>query len=209
LDIEPKGSEILPDYSPDIGIMKTQQFCDDEMAETPDKDFFMETGKVIQSSNDEYTGNLPSVIFGKQDIDVTCDMSTSKKCNEQGPAMENMDFETNDDDRNEKVEIASNNQRDSGLDGVWKEGNTENIQSQITGDKFECFCGKKFTWKKQLKKHQKTHEDSFTDSLQLQCSTCGKQYSTKKMRDDPFKTVSQGYYFVCPLCYKTNPYRAD
>jgi hypothetical protein len=199
LNIELQEDEIVQDYSPGIGTMNTQQFYDDAIAKNPDKPSILyiqpidnkETGEVIQSFEADIE-NSKSVIVGEQDID--------------GPEMESMDFETNNEDTNEKVGTTSDKQ-DSSSKGVWRGGKTENTKPRINGDKFECFCGKKFTWKISLQRHQKTHDDSFTDSLK--CSTCEKKFSTKEFRDDHVKTVHQGYYYECPLCHKTNSYKKD
>jgi uncharacterized C2H2 Zn-finger protein len=66
--------------------------------------------------------------------------------------------------------------------------------------RFECQCGKSFSWKKDLNTHKKTHDTKF-EAL-LTCPDCGKKFSTKQMLTLHVKCVHQGYYYECPICNK-------
>jgi uncharacterized C2H2 Zn-finger protein len=64
--------------------------------------------------------------------------------------------------------------------------------------KFECHCGKAFSYKQGLNSHMKTHDDKF-DAI-LRCSECGKKFSGKIELSRHVKSIHQGYFYECPIC---------
>jgi hypothetical protein len=79
-----------------------------------------------------------------------------------------------------------------------KNSNRTSSKSAGGDTKFQCHCGKSFSWKKDLVKHKKTHDEKF-EAL-LRCSECGKKFSTKQQLNEHLKTIHQGYFYECPIC---------
>jgi predicted RNA-binding Zn-ribbon protein involved in translation (DUF1610 family) len=64
--------------------------------------------------------------------------------------------------------------------------------------RFECHCGKSFSWKRDFNGHKKTHDIKFEASLR--CPDCGKKFSRKVELNRHIKSVHQGYFYECPIC---------
>jgi transcription elongation factor Elf1 len=70
--------------------------------------------------------------------------------------------------------------------------------SSNASTKFECHCGKRFSWKITLNQHKKTHDEKFDDSLR--CPDCGKKFCDRTRLSHHVKSVHQGYFYECPIC---------
>jgi predicted RNA-binding Zn-ribbon protein involved in translation (DUF1610 family) len=90
------------------------------------------------------------------------------------------------------------------------EENTPNIvkrDSSVSTEgktRFECDCGKSFSWKTDLNKHNKTHDTKFESSLR--CPDCGKKFSAKSKLTRHAKSVHQGYFYECSICGNKQKY---
>ena len=155
-------------------VLKNENEPTERSADCEDGD--LESDDVLNTENNE---NLIVMEMSKNEIELTNDETTATT----NDALQKRQVETTSF-RNPVTEINNSNRTSSKSAG----GDT----------RFQCHCGKSFSWKYDLVKHQKTHDEKF-EAL-LCCSKCGKKFSTRHKQNEHLKTIHQGYFYVCPIC---------